>query len=103
MPEAWPSMRSTARCVLAVLVGPSTAARRAGARPVGRSLMGIIWGRRESRASGAGPPLAAPRRRRVQPEACRQQRLDRLAGRFALRREGHHLAPRLGEFPDLLP
>ena len=39
MPEAWPSIRSTARWVLPVLVGPSTATRRAGAAPVGRSLM----------------------------------------------------------------
>src|SRR5690242_13110151 len=39
MPEAWPSMRSTARCVLPVLVGPSTATTRDGACPEGRSLM----------------------------------------------------------------
>ena len=33
MPEAWPSMRSTARWVLPVLVGPSTATTRDGALP----------------------------------------------------------------------
>src|ERR1700720_1387269 len=39
MPEAWASMRSTARCVLPVLVGPSTATRCDGAAPVDLSLM----------------------------------------------------------------
>src|ERR1700722_283182 len=39
MPEAWASMRSTARCVLPVLGGPSTATRCDGAAPVDFSLM----------------------------------------------------------------
>ena len=44
MPEAWPSMRSTARWVLPVLVGPSTATRREGEAPVGRSVMALEVG-----------------------------------------------------------
>src|ERR1700735_2426808 len=39
MPEAWPSMRSTAKWVLPVLVGPRTATRREGEAPAERSLM----------------------------------------------------------------
>src|SRR5690606_6993258 len=44
MPEAWPSIRSTARWVLPVLVGPRIAATREGAMPAERSLMtGARW------------------------------------------------------------
>src|SRR5271167_1497619 len=39
MPEACPSILSTAKCVLPVLVGPSTATTWDGAWPVGRSLI----------------------------------------------------------------
>src|SRR5690606_8469866 len=39
MPEPWPSIRSTARWVLPVLVGPRIAVTRDGAMPADRSLM----------------------------------------------------------------
>src|SRR5689334_3857888 len=39
-PEEWPSIRSMARCVLPVLVGPSTAVTPA---PGARSLENVAW------------------------------------------------------------
>src|SRR5205085_12591066 len=69
MPEAWDSMRSTARWVLPVLVGPSTATRGDGAAPVERSLMDTEVGdsaglgkrerkaKNESRRQGRPGPL----------------------------------------------
>ena len=41
MPEAWPSIRSTARWVLPVLVGPSTATSRESSAPIDGSLMAL--------------------------------------------------------------
>ena len=43
MPDAWPSIRSTARWVSPVLVGPGTATNRDGACPEGRWLMVRMW------------------------------------------------------------
>src|SRR5581483_12013093 len=94
-------MRSTARWVLPVLVGPSTAASRAGGLPVGRSLMRIIWGPDESRASSAAGSAAG--RRGVQAEAVGQQGFDGLARLGPVGAIGDDLAAGRGEFPDLLP
>src|SRR5579872_5516955 len=55
MPEAWPSIRSTAKWVLPVLVGPRTATSREGAAPVGRSLMLRRWDIPRPAASAAAP------------------------------------------------
>ena len=41
MPEAWPSMRSTARWVLPVLVGPRTAMSREASPRAGEQFMNV--------------------------------------------------------------
>src|SRR6202041_579935 len=65
MPQAWPSIRSTARCVLPVLVGPSTATTRDGAWPVGRWLMTFRMWRRNRRVATRDCRAHAPEQKRL--------------------------------------
>src|ERR1700722_1855272 len=51
MPEAWPNIRSMARCVLPVFVGPRTAFTRAG-KPDSRPCMGRMFVRRGAECKG---------------------------------------------------
>src|ERR1019366_8236284 len=51
MPEAWPSIRSMARCVLPVFVGPRTAFTRAG-KPESRPCMDRMFVRRGADCKG---------------------------------------------------
>src|SRR5580658_3889286 len=74
MPEAWPSMRSTARWVLPVLVGPSTATTREGAWPVERSLMPQMWPETQALAT------VVNRRRRPQRRPLRHRARRRAGG-----------------------
>src|ERR1700726_3951379 len=62
MPEAWPSIRSMARCVLPVFVGPRTAFTRAG-KPESRPCMDRMFVRRgeDCKGKAAGDVRAAVR------------------------------------------
>src|ERR1700677_2820253 len=59
MPEAWPSIRSMARCVLPVFVGPRTAFTRAG-KPESRPCMDecLCGAARNARGPGLVPAAA---------------------------------------------
>src|SRR5260370_42550644 len=57
MPDSWPSMRSMARYVLPVLVGPSTAVRRPAAL---ESDIDPTFARARGRSKAIPPPPFAP-------------------------------------------
>ena len=59
MPEAWPSMRSTARWVLPVLVGPRTAMSREASPRAGERFMSVMWTMRARPASSCACLLHA--------------------------------------------
>ncbi len=93
MPVAWPSMRSTARWVLPVLVGPRTATRREEDLPIGESVIGVRWGRTgrgasEENCAAAGREIRLPHSPSQDGRSCERRALLRTPFRGRARAKG---------------